>query len=545
MKIETVLVSMGEHKLRKVFLSETCVETLKALDSGVVEPDRLRQIVLEKVSQCSMLRDGMIRAALITSLTGKAVEALARDLRIQRGTGDSLYSKVGRMRFRRGSERERALFKFFEVAWEDEECGEEEGSAGASVRPVSTVRPSRPLFDHQLAAVSGIRERLADPGSRVLLHMPTGAGKTRMAMRYVADTLVGDPGALVVWLAHSEELCEQAVEEFTDTWRGVGSRDAQVYRFYGTHEPDLLADDRRSGLVVAGLSKTHRHAQRHDQFLTTLADRVSLVVMDEAHQAIAETYRFILDSLVEKHGARLLGLSATPGRTWNNRLKDGELADFFGRNKVTIGAGEGEGPIDFLIREGFIARQRTERLVYKDALTGDDLAGLGLDVDIPQSVLDKLAGDVARNIMIVSKIEELIGRGHTRIIYFAASVSNARDMSLALHARRHDSLFIDASTPAGIRGRAIAEYRSDSAEPKIVCNFGVLTAGFDAPRTTAVLIARPTKSLVLYSQMVGRAIRGPRVGGSEECTVVTVVDTSLPGFDSMVRSFGNWEDVWD
>lgn len=540
MKIENVLVNMGEHKLREVFLSETCVETLKALDSGSVEPDRLRQIVLQKVSQCTMLRDKVMRVALIMSLTSKAIEALACDLNI-RDRNDNLYTKIVRMTFRRGSESERALFGFFEVALGGNECAEMEVNAAAY--PMITVSPSRPLFDHQIAAISDIKDRLAKPGSKVLLHMPTGAGKTRMAMRHVADTLVGDPDSLVIWLAHSEELCEQAIEEFTNTWRDVGSRDIRVCRFYGNHTPNLLADDHKTGLVVAGLAKTYRHAQRHDLFLTTLADRVQLVVMDEAHQAIAETYKFILDSLVEKHGARLLGLSATPGRTWNNRLKDEELAEFFGRSKVTISASE--SPIDFLIKGGFIAKQRTERLVYKDTLTGDDLAKLGLDVDIPQSVLDKLAGDVARNIVIISKIEELIDRGHTRIIYFATSVSNARDISLTLHVRRHDSFVIDASTPANVRGNAIREYTSDSEVPKIVCNFGVLTAGFDAPRTTAVLIARPTKSLVLYSQMVGRAIRGPRVGGSEECTVATVVDTSLPGFDSMVRSFSNWEDVWD
>lgn len=538
MKIENVLVNMGEHKLREVFLSETCVETLKALDPSAVEPDRLRQIVLEKMSQGAMLRDRVTRAALIMALRRNTVALLARELRLQFSEGDNLYAKIGRMPFRSGSESERALFRFFEVEWEPEQ---EKG--GGTVAAVSTVRPSRPLFDHQIAAVEDIRGRLAEPGSRVLLHMPTGAGKTRMAMRYVVDTLLGDPGALVVWLAHSEELCEQAIGEFERTWEGSGSRDVRVYRFYGAHEPDIVADDHRVGLVVAGLAKTYRHAQRHDLFLTTLADRVTLVVMDEAHQAVAETYRFILDSLVEKHSVRLLGLSATPGRTWNDRAKDGELAAFFGRNKVTIGAKE--GPIEFLVNGGFIARQRTERLEHRDALTDADLARMGLDVDIPQIVLNKLAGDVARNIMIVAKLEDLIDRGHTRIIYFAASVSNARDVSLTLHARRHDSLFVDASTPASARNRAIEEYRSDSAEPKIVCNFGVLTAGFDAPKTTAVLIARPTRSLVLYTQMVGRAIRGPRVGGGEECTIATVVDTSLPGFDSMVRSFGNWEDVWD
>ena len=76
-------------------------------------------------------------------------------------------------------------------------------------------------------------------------------------------------------------------------------------------------------------------------------------------------------------------------------------------------------------------------------------------------------------------------------------------------------------------------------------NFGVLTTGFDAPAASAALIARPTKSLVLYSQMVGRVIRGPKAGGTDRCEVVTVVDTTLPGFGDVAEAFTNWEDVWN
>ena len=91
----------------------------------------------------------------------------------------------------------------------------------------------------------------------------------------------------------------------------------------------------------------------------------------------------------------------------------------------------------------------------------------------------------------------------------------------------------------------IQRYKNNDPEPRIICNYGVLTAGFDAPRTSAAVIARPTKSLVLYSQMVGRATRGPRAGGNAEAEIVTVVDTNLPGFGDMATAFGNWEDVWD
>ena len=69
--------------------------------------------------------------------------------------------------------------------------------------------------------------------------------------------------------------------------------------------------------------------------------------------------------------------------------------------------------------------------------------------------------------------------------------------------------------------------------------------GFDAPKTSAVVIARPTKSLVLYSQMVGRCIRGPKAKGNSRCTVVTVADTGRYGFDSVTDAFSNWDDVWE
>jgi hypothetical protein len=57
-------------------------------------------------------------------------------------------------------------------------------------------------------------------------------------------------------------------------------------------------------------------------------------------------------------------------------------------------------------------------------------------------------------------------------------------------------------------------------------------------------LARPTKSLVLFSQMIGRATRGPRAGGNAEAQIVTVVDTALPGFGRISDAFQNWEDVW-
>ena len=73
-----------------------------------------------------------------------------------------------------------------------------------------------------------------------------------------------------------------------------------------------------------------------------------------------------------------------------------------------------------------------------------------------------------------------------------------------------------------------------------MCNYGVLTTGFDAPRTSAAVIGRPTLSLVLYSQMIGRALRGPKAGGNKYAEIVTAVDPEFPGFGKVEKAFRNW-----
>ena len=133
---------------------------------------------------------------------------------------------------------------------------------------------------------------------------------------------------------------------------------------------------------------------------------------------------------------------------------------------------------------------------------------------------------------------------HSRIIVFAPSVACARLQAAILLAQGHKAQVVTGVTPANERERIIRQFRSNSPESMILCNYAVLTTGFDAPQISAALIARPTRSLVLYSQMVGRATRGPKAGGNEEAEIITVVDPHLPGFGDITEAFTNWEDVW-
>lgn len=448
------------------------------------------------------------------------------------------YQLLQRITISRGSVRERALFEFFGLYQPPAVAIDQ--TPGLELQPTDYG-----LFSHQRGAARQIRALLAEEPYRAVLHMPTGAGKTRTAMHVLADHLRASEPALVVWLAHSEELCEQAASEFMRGWKHLGDREIQIHRFWGNRSVD--PNELRDGLLVAGLAKTYRTAKADLEFINKLSSRCSLVVIDEAHQAVAETYRLVLDTLVQQRPATaLLGLTATPGRTWADVAADQELADFFRRRKVSLQVPGYANPIDYLVDNRYLARTVYRSLFHNSGLrlTEADLEYIRSELDLPREVLRRLAEDEQRNLRIILEIEDLAKR-HDRILAFAISVEHAHLLAAVLRARSWQASSITATTPSEIRGRLISEFRDTDPGVRILCNYGVLTAGFDAPRTSAALIARPTASLVLYSQMIGRAMRGPRAGGNETAEIVTVIDRDLPGFCSMADTFSNWEDVWD
>ncbi len=87
--------------------------------------------------------------------------------------------------------------------------------------------------------------------------------------------------------------------------------------------------------------------------------------------------------------------------------------------------------------------------------------------------------------------------------------------------------------------------KSEKSDLNILVNYDVLTTGFDAPKTKIAIITRPTTSIVLYHQMIGRAVRGKKANGNKSCKILTVADTYLPGYKDLADSFYFWEDIWN
>lgn len=404
------------------------------------------------------------------------------------------------------------------------------------------VNAQFPLFEHQRRAAQHVWRHIYQGTSRVLLHMPTGAGKTRTAMHVIARFLIEHEPGIVVWLASSAELLEQAADSFEEAWTNLGNREVTSRRFWGGGESEI--GEIEDGIIIGGLQKFNSYIEREPIESFRVGRRTKLVVVDEAHQAIAPTYKEVIEQLTEagQYNA-LFGLSATPGRTWNDVSEDSRLAEFFGGRKVVLSIPGYSNPVSYLISNEYLARPEFRAISFEGGHLESNLQGAN-ELEYSADLLENLGNDVARTSVAIKEIQKLISEGHKRIIFFAASVAQAKKVSILLNVLGIEAGVVTGDSSGSSRARTIRKYRRASGLPMVMCNYGVLTTGFDAPETSGAVIGRPTKSLVLYSQMVGRATRGIKAGGNLTCTVSTVVDTNLPGFSDIAEAFMNWEDVW-
>ena len=436
--------------------------------------------------------------------------------------------------------------------WTDSEVKEARGFFGLveeklvppPPRTVEDLEPGYGLFEYQRKAVWQILPLLLDDERKAVLHFPTGAGKTRTAMHLVAHFLSVYEPSVVVWLASSKELLEQAVDSFRAGWSHLGNRQIQIGSMWGERTPNL--DAFTDGFLAVGLAKGWATMARTDpDWAVRISGRTRLVVFDEAHQTIARTYQQVTEELTLNYKCSLLGLTATPGRTWADIDEDGKVADFYARNKVSLEAPDSD-PISYLIDMGYLAKPQFHTMLSESgvALTDQDLSRIAKEIEIPDHILESLTMNKQYIMAVWRAVSELIANQHKRILVFAATVDHARTLAALLLAKDIRALLVLGSTTTRKRERAIRDFKSDDEQPMVLVNYGVLTTGFDAPQASAAVIARPTKSLVLYSQMVGRAIRGPKAGGTDTCEIITVIDPKIPGFGDIAEAFTNWEDVW-
>ena len=411
------------------------------------------------------------------------------------------------------------------------------------IRTFEVVSPRYSLRPYQKKAVDAVLGTLANH-DRVLLHAPTGAGKTRMAMSVVSMHLRQNAPTMVLWLAPTKELVGQAAADFSVAWEFQGDVDAAVIQWRGGGE--RFSDGttiRRNTVLVAGVQMAGQSVSTDPWIEQSLLDRVSLVVFDEAHHSVAPSFRDLVEGILAGAGATkrgLLGLSATPGRA--NPDETRLLVEMYEGRKVSIG--DGGNPVRYLVDKGYLARA----VIETHGFDGSP-APKGEGAEYSDRALANLGEDGERNQQVVGLVQRLFDEGHMRVIAFTPSVDSAEECAAAMRRRGYSYAHaVSGRTPADARDHYTRTFQAAVASiplPQALFNCNVLTAGFDAPEVSAAVIGQPTKSAVRLQQMVGRALRGPKSGGTEEATIHMIVDSSYTEYADLADMFCQWESLWD
>ncbi len=409
---------------------------------------------------------------------------------------------------------------------------------------ISRIDPTYRMYPYQDEITKTALNKLGNNQKRVLIHLPTGSGKTRTAMNIACEHLRASKNNVVLWLADREELCTQAFNEFSIAWQSLGNRSTSLYGLYSSSQESLSGID--SGFVIAGLQKflsLRTNNKRKLQLLyNQLRKSVTLVIFDEAHKSVAPQYQEVVKDFInnKEFEADLIGLTATPGRSYANEGLSEEdllLSNFFFNNKISMKVQGYLSPIDYLVENGYLAKANFESLNYNHS----GIAAYELRDSGGTETLKALSKNVERNKKIINTIIDECNK-QSQIIVFACSVEHSVNLTTALLYQGIRAASVDSSNDtAESRRMKIKQYKTGKLQ--VLLNFNVLTAGFDAPRTNVTVIAKPMNSLVQYLQMAGRAMRGTLSGGNDECTIYTVMD-DIPEFQSINLAFEYWNDMW-
>lgn len=403
-----------------------------------------------------------------------------------------------------------------------------------------TEFPSLHAYQEQLAQAVFNLLKSPEP-QRGMLSLPTGAGKTRITaegvIRWIRDNPVR-PGP-VLWIAQTAELCEQAVQSWAFVWSKVGPKLPLVISRLWSGNSAAPVDD-RAHLVVATDAKLQECLATSDY--TWLREGAALVIVDEAHTAISPLYTRLLEQLGLTHqrtSRHLLGLTATPYR--NDEELTRRLVQRFGHRLDTgVFNGDLADAIKELQRLGVLAQVEHHELTGGTiSLNPDELKRSQTFSTLPKGAEQRLADDHERNQRIIEAIEDM--PRDWPVLVFATSVAHAKLLAAKLGDRGVSATAIDANTPAAERRHRVDAFRKGTVQ--VLTNYGVLTQGFDAPATRAVVVARPTYSPNVYQQMIGRGLRGPKNGGKEFCRILNVRDNITNYGEEL--AFTEFEYLWE
>jgi superfamily II DNA or RNA helicase len=318
-----------------------------------------------------------------------------------------------------------------------------EFAASASVKREPELTISGPidlpdLHDYQDEILEGLRELLGSRSGRrrAVVSLPTGGGKTRVAAEAVVKLVLNNSEKrTALWVAQTDELCEQAVQCFRQLWVNVGApgEDLRIVRLWGGQSNPAPPEGNEAVVVVASIQTLN--ARLEVAHLSWLA-KPGVVVIDECHHAIAPSYSSLLRWLDVQTGSEsereteppVIGLSATP---WRGRDDDESrrLAARFDRRWMPH---DQEALYERLRRRGVLSALHYSPIRYNRqiSLTPEQVKYFDQYGELPDSLIEEIGNDPDRNERI---LECVLNSDASSILLFANSVKHAQYLAARLH----------------------------------------------------------------------------------------------------------------
>jgi superfamily II DNA or RNA helicase len=391
-----------------------------------------------------------------------------------------------------------------------------------SIIPGEQIRLKNYLHDYQKVIKDNIIESLDQKGKRFFVQMPTGSGKTFTALEAVVDILRRRRRRkYVVWLVDSNELAEQALASFTYLWKLKGDRPVFAFRLFGGFAPAFHDTD--GGVVFSSFAQFRTIMTNTDhpayESIWRLVKNSELLIVDEAHTSVAPTYEQCIRCFLNNDYTSVFGLSATPGRS--DPVSTENLVALYSNNLIRMSTSSGEpikDPLGYLQKQSYLAHLDCKLLE----------TGITVNNDEESSLLANLASNSERNDRILDQIK-LANDAKESTIIFACTLDHVFALSILCKASGITAEYIVGEVDQ-VRRLDILK-RFQKREYFILINLDILSTGIDVPNINKVIVTRPISSPILYSQILGRALRGPKNGGNETNTVITLKD-NLVNFPS-------------
>ncbi len=357
------------------------------------------------------------------------------------------------------------------------------------------------LRAYQQKCIDSIISEARQGVTRQVMVLATGTGKTVIFGHLPSK--VRDKGKKTLILAHREELLTQAKDKILaiDPTLKVGIEQGK----YNLNELEIDYLD----VVIASVPTIGRAGSQ--RILKFKKEEFGLIIVDECHHATSSTYVNIFkhfDVLKGEAGEAnnrvLLGCTATPSR-----------ADKVGLDKVFD-----KIVFSYSIQQGIEDEHLSDIKAYT-VQTNTDLSHVHTRMgDFAEGELAEAVNDESRNMLIVDSYKDIAD--HSKALVFAVNVEHAEDLTTCFKQAGYKADFVVGVTDKDYRKKLLADFKSGELE--VLVNVGVLTEGFDEPSIETILMARPTKSSVLFAQIVGRGTR--LFPGKEHVNLIDFVDNT-------------------